>query len=106
MEQNAHFQARIEQACPEGCWRSAILFQRLIIFNLKIRQRPLKKPLDSIECDQICYHNQSVYTQNLFKADHTENSQDSNLATVNNTLYLNISISQTLHSSKNAKQYP
>lgn len=52
-EQNAHFQTHIEQVGPEECWHPAILFQRLTIFNLKGRQRPLKKPLDSIECDQI-----------------------------------------------------
>lgn len=52
-EQNAHFQTHIEQVGPEECWHSVILFQRLTIFNLKGRQRPFKKPLDSIECDQI-----------------------------------------------------
>lgn len=59
-EQNALFQTNIEVACPEQCWQSAILFQRLTIFNLKSRQRPLKKSLDSIECDQIGYHLVSV----------------------------------------------
>lgn len=82
-EQNANFQARIELACPEGCWHSAILFQRLTIFNLKTRQRPLKKSLDSIECDQIGYHNLSVYSKNLCKVDYTENPQDINLDKVN-----------------------
>lgn len=84
MEQNANFQARIELACPEGCWHSAILFQRLTIFNLKTRQRPLKKSLDSIECDQIGYHNLSVHSKNLCKVDYTENPQDIHLVKVNN----------------------
>lgn len=84
-EQNAHFQARIELACPEECWHSAILFQRLTIFNLKIRQRPLKKHLDSIECDQIGYHNLNVYSKDLCKVDYTDNPQDIDLAKVNNT---------------------
>lgn len=59
-------------ACPEDCWHSAILFQRLTIFNLKSHERPLKKPLDSIECDQIGYHNLSVYSKDLCKVDYTE----------------------------------
>lgn len=85
MEENANFQARIELACPEGCWHSAILFQRLTIFNLKTRQRPLKKSLDSIECDQIGYHNLSVHSKNLCKVDYTENPQDIHLDKVNNS---------------------
>lgn len=40
-EQNDYYQPRIEWSCPGRC--SAIFFQRLTIFNLKMRHRPLKK---------------------------------------------------------------
>lgn len=102
-EQNAHFQARIELVCPEECWHSAILFQRLTIFNLKSLQRPLKKPLDSIEHDQIGYHNLSVYSKDLCKIDYIEKPQDINLTKVNNTWYMN-SFSESFKLIKNKKK--
>lgn len=84
-EQNAHFQTRLDLACPEEGWQSAILFQRLTIFDLKSRQRPLTKPLDSIECDQIGYHNLRVHSKDLCKVDYTKNPQDIHTSKVHNT---------------------
>ncbi len=79
-EQNAYSQTHIDLACPEKGWQSPILFERLTIFNLKSRQRPLTQPSDSIERDQIAYHKKSVYSKRLYKIDYTEYPQDINLS--------------------------